>query len=317
MVLVRVPASSANLGPGFDCLGVALELYNYIEILEANAPLKISLTGTYRDGFALDENNLVYQAAKFLWQKIGFNPSGIALNLINNIPPSRGLGSSSAAIVGGLYSANLLAGSPLDKEELLALAADLEGHPDNVAAALYGGVALAIRQPSGNCISRSLGNMEGLKIVVAIPDMSLPTKLARSLLPGSVSMADAVWNLSRTGLLVTSLLNEDYSLLKVAMEDHLHEQYRAKAIPGMDAALAAAKEAGALGAVLSGAGPTMISFVPDFTDETLVGEAMYNAFLAVDVRCEIRHLYTDRQGTVQLETLPQELQDQNFGGPAC
>jgi homoserine kinase len=316
MVLVRIPASSANLGPGFDCLGLALNLYNYVQMEETGGPLTITLGGRYQEGFALDETNLVYRAAQFLWQKVGYQPSGIALRLINNIPPARGLGSSSAAILGGLAAANILAGHPLDREGILGLATALEGHPDNVAAALYGGVTLAVKQPNGACICRSLGNMEGIKTIIAVPKLRLSTKVARGLLPAEVSFEDAVWNLSRTGLLVTALLNKDYSLLKIAMQDKLHESYRSKAIPGMTEALAAANSAGALGAVLSGAGPTLIAFIPETDNEQIVGKVLQDSFISHGGECEINYLSPDNSGTIELETLAQD-SNLDYGGLAC
>jgi len=306
VVLVRIPASSANLGPGFDCLGLALNLYNYIEIKETDKPLSITLGGKYREGIPQDETNLVYRAATQLWQRADFQPAGISLHLINNIPPARGLGSSSAAIVGGLYAGNLIAGSPFNQAQLLDLAASIEGHPDNVAPALCGGATIAVQEPSGGCLFHSLGNLPGLKMVVAVPSMLLSTYLARSLLPPQVPFTDAVWNLGRTGLLVTALLTQDYSLLKSAMQDKLHEQYRAKAIPGMSEALAAANRAGALGAVLSGAGPTLIAFIPSEADETPVGNALRSAFEHNGVQAELHYLKPDCGGTVQLDEIPAE-----------
>ncbi len=300
MVLVRIPATSANLGPGFDCLGIALDLYNYISISDADEPLQITLGGKYRDGIPQDETNLVYRAALQVWRKTGYKPKGISLHLVNDIPPARGLGSSSAAIVGGMYAANLQAGSPLTREEILALAAELEGHPDNVAPALYGGATLAIRQSDGQYLCRSLGNAADLKLVAAVPDMLLSTELSRGLLPSQVPLTDAVWNLSRTGLLVTSLLTKDYSLLKDAMEDRLHEPYRAKQIPGMQSALAAARGAGALGAVLSGAGPTLIAFTTGSASASQVGSAMQSVFLAHGTKAEIHYLNPDSQGAVEI-----------------
>ncbi|HWJ03871.1 MAG TPA: homoserine kinase, partial [Verrucomicrobiae bacterium] len=275
------------------------------------------IAGRYREGFALDETNLVYRSAKQLWQRAGYTPSGVSMRLVNNIPPSRGLGSSSAAIIGGLYSANIVAGSPFCREEILNLATDLEGHPDNVAAALYGGASLALRQPAGACIYRSLGQLNGLKMVAAVPSMKLSTKLARSLLPQSVSMDDAVWNLSCTGLLVTAFLTGDYSLLSAAMTDKLHEKYRSQAIPGMQGALTAAKEAGALAAVLSGAGPTLMAFLPDAANPTQVGLAMGHAFNQAGVECEIMNLAPDNLGATVIESFSQELTNLTIGGMAC
>ncbi|MDA8442046.1 MAG: homoserine kinase [Peptococcaceae bacterium] len=318
MPLARIPASSANLGPGFDCLGVALNLYNYVEIEASDQPLQIKLEGIYRENLPTDTSNLVYCAVQRFWRHIGKKPSGITLRLVNNIPPSRGLGSSSAAIVGGLYAANLLANSPLNKAELLDLATEMEGHPDNVAAAIYGGANLSVLQPSGHCICQSLGYMDELKLVVAIPDMTLATSLARNLLPPQVVMRDAVWNIGRTGLLVASLLSGNYSLLQTAMEDRLHEQYRAPAIPGMTNALKQAKQAGALAAVLSGAGPTLLAIVPANKDENDIGQAMAEAFTHANIKADIHTLTADRDGAVAVvvDDLDQ-LAPVTFGGLTC
>lgn len=311
MALVRIPASSANMGPGFDCLGVALNLYNHVEINHSDKPLQITLSGKYQDGIPCDETNLVYQAARRLWQEVNFNPAGIQMHLTNNIPPSRGLGSSSAAILGGLVGGNLIAGSPLSREDILDLASTMEGHPDNVAAALYGGANLAIIQPSGKCLRQNLGSLDGLKAVTAIPEMHLSTNVARKLLPAKVDMSDAVWNLSRTALLVSALLTGEYALLKTAMEDRLHEQYRASAIPGMNQALTEARQAGALGSVLSGAGPTLISFVDETADEVAIADAMAKAFNSAGVACEIHYLQADTDGAVEL---PEDQAEQKSHG---
>ncbi len=316
MALVRIPASSANLGPGFDCLGLALNVYNYVQLEESGEPLKITLGGRYQENIPTDERNLVYRSAQYLWQKIGYRPAGVSLHLVNNIPPARGLGSSAAAILGGMCAANILAGGPLPKEQILCLAAALEGHPDNAAAGLYGGVTLAVRQPDGSCVCRLLGQMAGVKIVAAIPKTPLATKTARELLPLQVPLADAVWNLGRTGLLVAAIIKEDYSLLKVAMDDKLHEPYRARAIPSMSAALAAARRAGALGAALSGAGPTLIAFVQESADEVLIGKAMYEASIAHGGDCEINYLTLDRSGAIEIEPVEHAF-NLLYGGLAC
>ncbi|HEX3015103.1 MAG TPA: homoserine kinase [Desulfobacteria bacterium] len=322
MVVVRVPASSANLGPGFDCLGMALSLYNYVSMEEkTDGPrLQIKLGGTFQTGIAADDTNLVYQSAMRLWAKVDFKPHGIFLNLINNVPPSRGLGSSSAAIVGGLVAANILAGAPLTQEQLLELACEIEGHPDNVAAALYGGVTLAMQQAGSACICRQLGSLDGLTAVVAVPATSLSTRLARSLLPSQVPLSDAVWNLGHTALMVTAILTKDYSLLQSAMQDCLHEQYRSQAIPGMDKALVAAREAGALGAVLSGAGPSLLALTAEKQDSKAVGQAMLDALANAGIDAKIVYLHPDSDGAVQISSLPSELQSQlggNCGVLAC
>lgn len=261
MFRVKIPATSANLGPGFDCLGLALQLYNSI-IVEPSRPFKISLTGSYQDGIPADESNLVWRTMCHFWKLIHYPIPSVALTFENNIPPSRGLGSSSAAIVGGLVAANTLAGSPYSKYELLQVANALEGHPDNVTPALYGGVTLSI-PTEGGMIPRVLSQTPNFKAVVVIPNTLLNTAKARGILPPDVSRKDAVFNISHAGLLIEAFIREEYSLLKEGMRDLLHQNQRAVLIPGMLETLEAAFQAGAYGAALSGSGPTLIALIPE------------------------------------------------------
>ena len=260
MFRVKIPATSANLGPGFDCLGLALQLYNSI-IVEPSRPFKISLTGSYQDGIPADESNLVWRTMCHFWKLIHYPIPSVALTFENNIPPSRGLGSSSAAIVGGLVAANALAGSPYSKYKLLQIANALEGHPDNVTPALYGGVTLSI-PTEGGMIPRVLSQTPNFKAVVVIPNTLLNTAKARGILPPDVSRKDAVFNISHAGLLIEAFIREEYSLLKEGMRDLLHQNQRAVLIPGMLETLEAAFQAGAYGAALSGSGPTLIALIP-------------------------------------------------------
>ena len=261
MFRVKIPATSANLGPGFDCLGLALQLYNSI-IVEPSRPFKISLTGSYQDGIPADESNLVWRTMCHFWKLIHYPIPSVALTFENNIPPSRGLGSSSAAIVGGLVAANALAGSPYSKYKLLQIANALEGHPDNVTPALYGGVTLSI-PTEGGMIPRVLSQTPNFKAVVVIPNTLLNTAKARGILPPDVSRKDAVFNISHAGLLIEAFIREEYSLLKEGMRDLLHQNQRAVLIPGMLETLEAAFQAGAYGAALSGSGPTLIALIPE------------------------------------------------------
>lgn len=261
MFRVKIPATSANLGPGFDCLGLALQLYNSI-IVEPSRPFKISLTGSYQDGIPADESNLVWRTMCHFWKLIHYPIPSVALTFENNIPPSRGLGSSSAAIVGGLVAANTLAGSPYSKYELLQIANALEGHPDNVTPALYGGVTLSI-PTEGGMLPRVLSQTPNFKAVVVIPNTLLNTAKARGILPPDVSRKDAVFNISHAGLLMEAFIREEYSLLKEGMRDLLHQNQRAVLIPGMLETLEAAFQAGAYGAALSGSGPTLIALIPE------------------------------------------------------
>lgn len=260
MVRVQVPATTANLGPGFDCLGMALKFYNVVEMaVQGENRLAIEVLGEGAQDIARDEGNLVYRAAKMLFKKVGFNPPGLRIRLINNIPLARGLGSSASAVVGGLVAANVLAGTKVSLREILNMAYQLEGHPDNVAPALLGGIVVStVVEDEVRWLK--IDPPPGLKVAVAIPDFHLPTHAAREVLPQQVGLSDAVYNLSRTALLVASLLQGRLDMLSTAMEDKLHQPYRASLIPGLKKVLAAARLAGARGACLSGAGPTVVAF---------------------------------------------------------
>jgi len=267
MIRVKVPATSANLGPGFDCLGLALQLHNTITV-ELNRSFQISSTGSYYDGIPADESNLVWQTMCHLWELLHYPTPSVALTLENHIPPARGLGSSSAAIVGGLVAANTLAGSPYTKLELLQVANGLEGHPDNVTPALYGGVTLSV--PTKNGISpRVLAQAPNLKTVVVIPNTRLNTEKARGILPPHVTRNDAVFNISHVGLLIEAFMREDYSLLQEGMRDVLHQNQRAILLPGMLETLESALKAGAYGAALSGSGPTLIALIAESSQEAV------------------------------------------------
>jgi len=267
MIRVRIPATSANLGPGFDCLGLALKLHNTITV-EPNRPFHISMTGSYSDGIPADESNLVWQTMCHLWELLHYPTPSVALTLENHIPPARGLGSSSAAIVGGLVAANILAGSPYTKVELLQVANSLEGHPDNVTPALYGGVTLSV-PAIGGISPRILDQSPNLQAVVVIPNNLLNTEKARGILPPHVTRKDAVFNISHVGLLIEAFIREDYSLLKEGMRDVLHQNQRAILLPGMLETIEAALKAGAYGAALSGSGPTLLALINEISKKVV------------------------------------------------
>ncbi len=265
MIRVQVPATTANLGPGFDTLGMALKLYNFVEMQQIQEGLVIEVFGDGAESIARNESNIVYRAALKLFNQVDYKPSGLKIRLTNQIPVCRGLGSSAAAIVGGILAANILSGSKLDTNDLLTLATKIEGHPDNVAPALMGGMVVsAVAEGEVHCVK--IQPPPGLKTVVAVPNFKLATKAAREALPGQVTLQDAVFNVSRTALLVAAMCQGDLSKLNYAMEDRLHQNYRAALIPGMKKVLAAVKLAGAKGVVLSGAGPTLIAFADDNFD---------------------------------------------------
>lgn len=295
-VRTTVPATSANLGPGFDCFGLALNLYNTLTV--ESGPFRITLTGKHQAGISVGEDNLVWQTMIKLWRSIGFAPPSVALTLENNIPPARGLGSSSAAIVAGLSAANAWAGSPFTPLELLQLATAMEGHPDNVTPALFGGITLAVPTSDG-ILPRILSKAPELKAIAVVPSIPLKTQKARSVLPGTVPRADAVFNIAHASLIVEALLHSDYALLEEGMRDRLHQDQRAALIPGMLPALKAALSAGAFGAALSGSGPTLLALVKPSV-EIAVAEAMLHPFAEQCLEAEAYYLSIDGAG-VQVE----------------
>lgn len=259
MIRVQVPATSANLGPGFDCLGMALELYNLVEMIPASSGLTIEVSGEGASDIPRDESNLVFQAARRVFSQVGYSPPGIKLRLINQIPVARGLGSSTSAVVGGVIAANLITGGRLSIKDIICLAASVEGHCDNVAPAVLGGIVVSV-QADGDIKYLKIQPPQSLRSVVAVPDFPLATRTSREVLPTQVSFQDAVFNVGRAALLVAALQQGDLNLLGTAMEDRLHQAFRSTFIPGLKKVLAAAKLAGARGVTLSGAGPAIIAF---------------------------------------------------------
>lgn len=261
---VRVPASSANLGPGFDCLGLALALHNEVRIAESSVP-RVTIIGEGEHDLRRDPSNLVYRCATIGYQLSGRAAPAFAIDLRNAIPLSRGLGSSSAAIVGGLLAGAALAGVSLSPEELVTKAAEIEGHPDNVAPAVYGGCTVAVVADGVRVAPVPFPT--DLNALVFVPSRRLATAKARGVLPETVSRADAVFNLGRTALLVAALCGDRRDLLPIASEDRLHQDARAVLIPALPRVLAAAREAGARLAALSGAGPSILALVDQHADE--------------------------------------------------
>jgi homoserine kinase len=256
-VQVRVPASSANLGPGFDALGLALALYNDVTLEESD---RVSLTITGEGAGRLDSGpeNVVARGVLMAVEAAGRSLRGATLHCVNRIPLGRGLGSSAAAWVGGLVGGNALLGGPLDRDTLLSLAARAEGHPDNVAAAMLGGLTVSC-STEGRIVAVALPVPPDIRWVVLVPEVESSTREARAVLPDSVPRADAVFNVQRVSLLLAALGMGRDDLLDLAMHDRLHQPYRLRLFPWMSAVEAAARQAGALGCVLSGAGSAMLA----------------------------------------------------------
>ena len=294
-VKVRVPGTSANCGPGFDCLGVACTIYNELELtLLEEERLDIEITGDGAENIPVDERNIVWRSIQKLLERAGKAQEykGAVIRMDNGVPLSRGLGSSATAIVGGLKAANECLGNPFTNRDLLHMATEIEGHPDNVAPAIFGGFTISIvRNGKPECFS--LMPKLPLKLVVTVPDFFLPTKAARAVLPAEVPMKDAVFNIGRAAMLTAALCKGNKSFLRSVFDDALHQPYRAKLIPGMYDVFKAARAAGALGASMSGAGPCLIAFTVENADA--VGMAMRDAFAKNNVKSKY-HVF-DIDGT--------------------
>ena len=262
-VVVRVPGTSANCGPGFDCFGLAATIYNDLDLtLLEDETLTIEANGDGAETIPTDDKNIVWRAARMVIERSGNGEKfkGGVLRMENRIPMSRGLGSSAAAIVAGLFAANEILGKPFNRNDILKFATEIEGHPDNVAPAIFGGFTVSTVDYRGQVQTFAFLPKIKLKLIVAVPDFPLSTRIARQVLPKSVPLKDAVFNVGRASMLIAALINGKEKFLAGAFDDALHQPYRTKLVPGMQEVFSAGKKAGALGVCLSGAGPCVIAF---------------------------------------------------------
>lgn len=292
MIKIQIPATSANLGAGFDALGLALNYYNYVDMEEADGIFIESLDGT---PVPTDASNLVYDSARVIYDICGKSFKGLTIRQVNNIPMARGLGSSSACIIAGLVGANQLIGEPMGLDDLVDLAAQIEGHPDNTAPALLGGIVTAVFDGKRvHWVKQEV--FTTLKFVVAIPDFELKTDKARACLPKEISHRDAVYNLSRAALFSASLLTGKYENLRTAVNDKLHQPYRMELIDHGREVFETAYSLGAYAAYLSGAGPSVMSIV-DADNEYFCGKLRFSLDRMGLDRWEVRELHIDNMGT--------------------
>jgi len=293
-VKVRVPGTTANCGPGFDAVGIACTIYNELElILSEEGSLVIDIEGEGKGIIPVDENNIVSQVIQTVLAKVGKKYQGIHIKMMNQIPLSRGLGSSAAAIVAGLFAANVATGNTLSKDEILDMATAIEGHPDNVAPALFGGIVTSIIHGAQTRYLRFVPPKR-LNMVVAIPDFNLSTHAARNVLPQTVPFKDAVFNISRTALVVGALCQGEFHHLRYALEDKIHQPYREHLIPGMQQVFDEALDNGALGVAMSGAGPCLIAFTQERCDQ--IGAGMVQAFANNHIKASYLMLDIDTEG---------------------
>jgi len=286
-VTVAVPATTANLGPGFDCLGLTLDLWNEVTVSLEGVGVRISVEGEGAGRLPEDESNPIAAGTLALLAEHGVLPQGLAIECRNAVPPASGLGSSATAAIAASVAANTLLGGPLTRHDIMLRAVHQEGHPDNVAAALFGGLVLVAQDdgeaesdaPSGagRFIVRRF-DLPRLDVAVVVPDHRSTTRAARAKVPRQVSLEDAVFNIGRTALVIDALRTGDLELLRSAMDDRLHQGVRMASIPGATAALRAGREAGAAAVALSGSGPSLIAFAGSPGDAGAAGAAIVAAF---------------------------------------
>ena len=309
-ISVKVPATTANIGPGFDCMGMALPIYNTITIEETVLPgtgveINVIADSDTIDQLSLDhvpcdENSIVYKAVELLYNSIGQTPSELRINIHSNIPVARGLGSSSSVIVGALIAANELLGRPADEVALLSIACEIEGHPDNITPAFVGGMTMASWEEDGSVIYRKLPWNDEWKLMVCIPDYELNTEISRSVLPKEVPLVDAVYNLKRSAMFVEALYTKDEELLKLSLKDKLHQPYRQKLVPGMTEIMDNLKHTnGVIGTVLCGAGPSVL-IIYNGIGVSEIKEIVSTSWNYFNVKTNFLNLPIEKEGAVKI-----------------
>lgn len=305
---IKVPATTANLGPGFDCLGLALPIYNTITVEETVMPgtgIEINIIDETNEMDVLsiptDENNIVYKAIEMLYNSIGQTPSELKITINTQIPVARGLGSSASVIVGGLLAANELLGRPADEAALLSIAAEIEGHPDNSTPAILGGFLLSSLEEDGSVVYRKLNFPKDWNITVCIPDYELATNIARSVIPDEIPIRDALFNLKRSAMLIQAVNTADKELMKYALQDKIHQPYREKLIPGLKEIKEALKhEENVLGVVLSGAGPSVL-IISYGNNLDKIRKTVSDVWDGLNVKSDILTLPVEETGAVIVE----------------
>lgn len=299
-VAIAVPATTANIGPGFDCLGAALSLHNSFtfSLLDSSpATVVITATGAEASRVSTDASNLAYQAFAKLYHQLGQPVPSVNIDIQLGVPLARGLGSSATAIAAGIIGANSLAGSPLSLAAVIKLAIEIEGHPDNVVPALMGGCRLAATGLNGEWQICEIPWHPSITAIAAIPNFELSTTEARRVLPDSYSRADAIFNAAHLGLLLRGLETGNADWLQAALHDRIHQPYRQALIPGYEAVQQAAITAGAYGLVISGAGPTLLALA-EVTQAEQIRTAIATAWKHHNIDAIVQVLQIDHQGAI-------------------
>ena len=305
-VSVKVPATTANIGPGFDCMGMALPIYNTVTIEETVLPgTGIEINVIAEDDSAdelslehipMDENSIIYKAVELLYNSIGQTPSELKITVHSQIPIARGLGSSASVIVGGLLAANELLGRPADEAALLSIATEVEGHPDNVTPAIVGGLVITSSEDDGSIVYRKLDWPQEWNLTVCVPEYELATDISRSVLPKEVPMEDAVFNAKWLGMFVHAIHTKDSKLMKLALKDKLHQPYRMKLVPGLEKIIENLKhEENVLGCVLSGAGPSIL-IISEKNNLDRIKDIVRETWADLNVKADIYSLPIENNG---------------------
>ncbi|SKA88918.1 homoserine kinase [Caloramator quimbayensis] len=291
MIEVRVPATSANIGPGFDCLGLALNMYNSFKAEEIEHGLEISGC----DEEFKNEDNLFYKSMVKTFEIIGYKAKGLKIEIGGDIPVSRGLGSSASCIVGGVIAANEISKAGLNTYDIVNICAKIEGHPDNTTPAVTGGMTASIMK-SGDVVFDKINICEGLKFCAVIPDFKLSTERARQVLPKTISYNDGVYNLSRTALLISSLINGNFDLIKHGIDDRMHQIYRGSLIENYEDVIKKCYDFGAEGAFLSGAGPTIMAVLRE--ENQNFSNCMKEFLKSINKKWDVKELKIDTKGAM-------------------
>lgn len=302
-VSVKVPATTANIGPGFDCFGMALSMYNTITIEETVYPttgLEINIMGESLEDETTElipknESNVVYKAIELLYNYVGQIPPALRINIQSNIPIAKGLGSSASVIVGGIIAANKLLGSPADEAAILSVANEVEGHPDNVVPAVLGGFTMSSAEEDGSIIYRKIKWPDNWKLTICIPDYELATSISRSVLPKTLTHEDTVYNSKRCAMLIEALHTEDVELMQIALSDKIHQPYRSRLVPGFDEILNNLKYIDTIGTVLSGAGPSIL-VISQGTSVEEIKSTVKSTWESLGIKSSIKSLNIDTEG---------------------
>lgn len=294
---IKIPCSTSNLGPGFDTLGLALNRYLLLSAEESNG-LIISVKGNGKDHIATDTTNLVYSAMAATAQKVGRTLPVVHLHINNGVPAYGGLGGSGAAIAGGVFLADQLLKIGLSRDEMLNIAVEIEGHPDNVSAAIFGGLTINCFDAERKVHCTSVKIDSKLSVVACSPHFQVQTKEARKILPQQVSLKDAVTNIENAASLVAAMMNGNYDALRYVTAERLHEQYRATLIPGYAEVKKAALNAGALSFNISGAGPTVFAFT--VSNQQQIADSMVNSFAKNGQQASAEIMSIENDGAVRL-----------------